>query len=117
MTHRTNKKHESIRHRRTSDQMGSKSEPIIERVHIFGSRVRGEHRPDSDIDMAVELDLKTAPGVDFSGGFATFSFQSKRWKAQLAELLPMPVDLDFYAGPKHTPILHAGLRRSSRLIY
>lgn len=95
----------------------ARSEPIIERVHVFGSRVRGEHRPDSDIDVVVELDLEAAPGADFSGGFATFSFQSERWNAQLAELLPMSVDLDFYAGAKHTPTLHAGLQRSSRLIY
>jgi predicted nucleotidyltransferase len=30
---------------------------LIKRVYLFGSRARGDHRPDSDIDLAVEMDL------------------------------------------------------------
>lgn len=32
----------------------------IARVHLYGSRARGDYRPDSDIDLAVE-----APGMTF----------------------------------------------------
>lgn len=28
----------------------------VSRVYFFGSRVRGDHRPDSDIDLAIDLD-------------------------------------------------------------
>ena len=28
--------------------------PGVERVFLFGSRVRGDHRPDSDLDLAIE---------------------------------------------------------------
>jgi len=30
---------------------------LIERVYLFGSRARGDHGPDSDIDLAVEMDF------------------------------------------------------------
>lgn len=95
----------------------ARQDPILARIHLFGSRVRDDHRPDSDIDIAVELDLSSARGVDFSGGFATFSRHSHRWEAELAERLPIPVDLEFYHGPEETPTLHAGLERSGKLIY
>lgn len=29
--------------------------PAIQRVYIFGSRVRGDNRPDSDLDVAIEF--------------------------------------------------------------
>ncbi|HHA2633797.1 nucleotidyltransferase domain-containing protein [Stenotrophomonas maltophilia] len=95
----------------------ARQEPIIAKIHLFGSRLRGDHRLDSDIDIAVELDLSAAPGVDFSDGFATFSRYSEHWEAELAQRLPIPVDLEFYHGPEETPILHAGLERSGKLIY
>lgn len=53
------------------------SQPAIERVYLFGSRARGEHRPNSDIDLALQgvhirpsarLDIQEAAGlykVDF----------------------------------------------------
>ena len=33
-------------------------------IAIFGSRARGEHRPDSDLDLAVILDLPQAEAVN-----------------------------------------------------
>lgn len=95
----------------------ARQDPILAMIHLFGSRVRGDHRPDSDIDFAVELDLSAARGVDFSGGFATFSQHSRRWEVELARRLSIPVDLEFYHGPEETPILHGGLEQSGKLIY
>jgi predicted nucleotidyltransferase len=31
------------------------SEPLIRKAYLFGSRVRGAHKPDSDLDVAVEI--------------------------------------------------------------
>lgn len=56
----------------------ARQDPILAKIHLLGSRVKGDHRPDSDIDIAVELDLSAVRGVDFSGGFATFSQHSRR---------------------------------------
>jgi predicted nucleotidyltransferase len=29
--------------------------PEIERIYLYGSRARGDHRPDSDIDLAIDM--------------------------------------------------------------
>ena len=31
------------------------TEPLIRKAYLFGSRVRGDHRSDSDLDVAVEI--------------------------------------------------------------
>ena len=45
----------------------------VTRLALFGSRARGDHRPDSDLDVLIE--------VDEAAGFGVFAF------AGLAELL------------------------------
>src|SRR5438105_638499 len=47
--------------------------PQIKRVYLFGSRVRGDHHRDSDLDIAVELD----ENLDESGGLATWMIELK----------------------------------------
>lgn len=57
----------------------------IRRLALFGSVLRDDFRPDSDVDVLVEFDLGHVPGWDF------FSFQE-----ELSQLLGRKVDL-------HTP--------------
>ncbi|WP_374558462.1 nucleotidyltransferase family protein [Thermomonas sp.] len=92
------------------------AKPLVNRVWIFGSRARGEERPDSDLDVAVELDMTAADGVDESGGFATWSFETTEWHAELSALLPFEIDLEQYREPD-TPTIHQALARSSKLVY
>jgi predicted nucleotidyltransferase len=35
----------------------------IRRLSLFGSRLRGEHRPDSDVDLLVEFEEGRKPGL------------------------------------------------------
>ena len=72
--------------------------PLVARLWVFGSRARGDHRDDSDLDIAIELDLTAADGVDESGGFATWSFETDGWEEELANLLPFTIDLEQYRG-------------------
>lgn len=92
------------------------NKPLVARLWIFGSRARGDHRTDSDIDIAIELDLTAADGVDESGGFATWSFETDDWEHELATLLPFTIDLEQYRG-EGTPTIHQALAKSSQLIY
>jgi len=92
------------------------SKPIIKRVFIFGSRARGDHRPDSDLDVAVELDSTEFEGADESGGLATWMFESPGWKQELQRLSPYAVQLERYR-PGQTPTVANGLATSSILIY
>jgi predicted nucleotidyltransferase len=36
----------------------AKKHRLIEKVYLFGSRARGDHKPDSDIDLAIQMDLQ-----------------------------------------------------------
>lgn len=40
----------------------ARDKPLVGRLFIFGSRVRGEHHAHSDLDVAIELDLSAAAG-------------------------------------------------------
>lgn len=90
--------------------------PLVSRLWLFGSRVRGDHRPDSDVDVAIELDMSAAKGVDESGGMATWAFDTKPWKPELEGLFSLVVDLQRYKARK-TNVIQTGLDQSSILVY
>lgn len=54
--------------------------PEIQYLAIFGSRVRCDHRPDSDLDVAIEVGGE-------GGEIATFMSSHDRWKAEIEGLL------------------------------
>ena len=89
--------------------------PLIKRVFIFGSRVRGDHRNDSDLDVAIELDLTEYQASDESGGWATWMFETNEWKSELQVLIPYEIHLQQFCGDQ-TPTIRDGLNRSSKLV-
>jgi predicted nucleotidyltransferase len=88
------------------------SRPAVRRVWVFGSRARGQERPDSDIDVAVEHDA--LPGD--ADAFTTAMFELDTWRKELAPRLSAPLDLQSYI-PGITPTIQAGLDESSVLVY
>ncbi|MEL7536987.1 MAG: nucleotidyltransferase domain-containing protein [Pseudomonadota bacterium] len=90
----------------------AEAQPLIREVYIFGSRARDEHRPDSDIDVAVKVN-KAAGDYD---EYTTWVFESDRLEETLAALLPLDVDLEWY-DPEETPHVHAEILRSSLRVY
>jgi len=54
--------------------------PEVQYLAVFGSRVRGDHRPDSDLDIAIEV-------AGEGGEIATFMFSHARWMAEIEKLL------------------------------
>lgn len=52
------------------------------RIYLFGSRVRGDHRPDSDVDAYVDL---TLPNMDHD----TVVWWTRQQETAFADLLPM----------------------------
>jgi predicted nucleotidyltransferase len=94
----------------------ARNRPLVGRIWIFGSRSSGSHRIDSDLDVAIELDMIAASGLDDSDGLATWMFESTKWKSQLEELCGLDVDLQQYLGDK-TPTIEDALAKSSALIY
>jgi predicted nucleotidyltransferase len=94
----------------------AKPNPLIQRVFVFGSRVRSDHRPDSDLDVAIELDPKACEAIDETRGFATWATENRRWAKELQKLLPFQLQLEYYEG-EGSPTIQAGITRSSVLAY
>lgn len=55
----------------------------IRRLALFGSVLRDDFRPDSDVDMLVEFEIGHTPGLDFFG-----------MENELSEMLGRKVDLN-----------------------
>ncbi|MDZ4075999.1 MAG: nucleotidyltransferase domain-containing protein [Hylemonella sp.] len=84
---------------------------LIERVYFFGSRVRGEYRSDSDLDIAVQLTT-----TDPDEAVAQWTFECDKWTVELATLIPFQVDLQLLHMTA-TPTVVAGIARASLLVY
>ncbi|MFJ3109969.1 nucleotidyltransferase family protein [Pseudomonas putida] len=91
----------------------AKSEQLIRKAYLFGSRVRGTNSPDSDLDVAVEI--ATLEGD--SCAFTTWTAQAQRLKASIAGIVPVIIDLDWYGRSEETPCIHQALNQSSILVY
>ena len=85
--------------------------PEISAVFLFGSRVRGMHRPDSDLDVAVAFDLPDLEEAD------VFWIDHKaRWEKELTQVIGLTIDLD-EAHPKRAPKVWTYLRHQHTLVY
>ncbi len=57
-------------------------------AYLYGSRVKGTHGGDSDLDVAVRL------GGTAEDPFTTWACEAEVWRQQLARLLPVSVHLE-----------------------
>lgn len=77
----------------------ARQKPLIRIVWLFGSRARGDHKPDSDIDLAVSHDidpvvLRQARGDIPAARVLTGMDCHRRWVAVLASAFPTPVQVE-----------------------
>jgi len=89
------------------------TQPLVRKAYLFGSRVRGTHRPDSDLDVAVEI--VTLPCDD--GPFTTWTCEAQRLKTSIAGVVHVAIDLEWYGDEVETPRIHAALKQSSVVVY
>ena len=90
----------------------AESEPYVRKAFLYGSVARSENKPNSDIDVAIQLNAR--PGVEVE--LAVWSFEGDRLSESLQSLLPGPVQLEWY-DPVETPTVHKGIVESSILVY
>ena len=67
--------------------------PSIRRVWLYGSRVKGNARPDSDLDVAVEIDPQAFRGQQ---PFVYWMFESTTMKTTLASLIDVAPQVQQY---------------------
>lgn len=89
------------------------SEPLVNKAYIFGSRYRGSHHKNSDLDLAIEI-IKMP---NDSGPYATFSFEKTNLLASIAKRVPYLIDLQWYGGAIETPTIRKGILQSSELVF
>jgi predicted nucleotidyltransferase len=85
----------------------------IRRVWVFGSRAKGTHRPDSDIDVAIELDALE----DSEQTLALWIAQAGHWESQLQSRIGVNVDLEWFDPDGSTPTIECGLTQARVLVY
>ena len=71
---------------------GERTPDVLE-VRLFGSRIYGQERPDSDLDVAIRL----RASLDECDGYATFAFRAPAWRRLLESCVPWRVDLQLLA--------------------
>jgi predicted nucleotidyltransferase len=89
------------------------SEPLVRKAYIFGSRAQGDHKSESDLDVAVEL--QPQPGD--SGPLVTWISEAEKLRSSLSSRITVTVDLQWYGGAEDTPTIHAGLLAGSVVVY
>ncbi|MEO1307516.1 MAG: nucleotidyltransferase domain-containing protein [Pseudomonadota bacterium] len=86
-------------------------QPVIRRVWLYGSRARGDNRPDSDIVLAIEVNGETE-----GSRLATWMAGRHTWRLDIE--LSHEAHLEFY-DPEHgdSERVGPGIRCDGRLLY
>ncbi|MDF3036336.1 MAG: polymerase beta domain protein region [Paucimonas sp.] len=87
-------------------------DPLVTKVYLFGSRLKGNATANSDLDIAIEL--RPEPGDE--NVLATWIGESERLRMSIKSLVPYTVDLQHYDGDE-TPNIRAYLTEASLVIY
>lgn len=87
--------------------------PEISRAIVYGSRARGDNRPDSDLDVAVELD----GGSQDESLLAIWITSAGQWRDELQPRLSWSLDLQWHDLAGETPTVSGKLERGHFVAY
>ena len=85
----------------------------VQRVFIFGSRAKGTSRLNSDLDVGVEINLMPSDeNID-----ATWSYESKKWRAELQNKIYWTLQLELHDPSGSTPTISKGENEGHIQVY
>ncbi|MCW3848529.1 nucleotidyltransferase domain-containing protein [Sphingomonas sp. LB-2] len=85
-------------------------EPLVLEVYVFGSRARGDHRTESDLDLALLIE-----DGDCGESLAHWTCEAERWREALTAALPVTVDLQVMQ--TDDGVVMPAVQREGMLIY
>ena len=85
--------------------------PFVRRVWIYGSRAKGTPKPDSDLDVALEID----PVGNDEGSYTSFLHEAEGWRAELRPQLEYQLHLKWYDA-SNAPV-REGVNSAGILVY
>lgn len=88
------------------------SMPIITRAWVFGSRIKGTSRIDSDLDVAIEHGAMKGD----TNAYTTAIVERSKWQKELQSRVSLTLDLQSYI-PGHSDNIEKYLSEASVLIY
>jgi predicted nucleotidyltransferase len=88
------------------------NKPQIAELWLYGSRVRGDHRDNSDLDVAVVM-----AGNAKETRYGNWVALAGKWERELAPLVPVTIDLDIGDKDISQTIVSHALRREGRKVY
>ena len=87
--------------------------PFVRRAWIYGSRARGDHGENSDLDVAIEIDCighDTDPSTSFVA-------ESPGWKRELDAATELDVHLQLYDPQRENPVVAEAVNREGLLVF
>jgi predicted nucleotidyltransferase len=90
----------------------AQSKREISEVWVFGSRVRGDHRSDSDLDVAVVM-----LGEDEGSRLGNWIALAEEWEEELQKMVSVPIDLDIGDADIATKVVAPALKREGVRIF
>jgi predicted nucleotidyltransferase len=84
----------------------------ISELWLFGSRARGDHRDDSDLDVA-----EVMVGEDESDRLGNWIALAEEWEEELKALIPVTIDLDLGDADISEKVVAPALKREGIRIF
>ena len=75
----------------------AKNRKYINRAWLYGSRIKGKHKPESDFDIAIEIKGNHTDETDFSFWF----FNNEKLNKELKDFLGINAHLEHYKRGSH----------------
>lgn len=90
----------------------AKTHPEISRIYLYGSRARGDHEPDSDIDLGIQMNA-----TKDEDAYTVWFFWIEDFKASPDLCLEHAIDLQWYEPNAGLTRVGPGVERDGILLY